>query len=83
MYPQRCIELTLGSFHAVHAHGVEAQHGVELSSVAKQQRRITVKKPTQVAKFLKVVLFWLLRHQMRGSSDRINANICSDEKFEI
>ena len=33
VYPQGCVELAFCGLHAVHAHGVEAEHGVKLGTM--------------------------------------------------
>jgi hypothetical protein len=32
-YPEGCVELAFCGLHAVHAHGVEAEHGVKLGTM--------------------------------------------------
>jgi len=44
--------LAFRRFHAVHAHRVEAQHGVKLCPVTDQQDWIALQQPTKVAKLL-------------------------------
>jgi hypothetical protein len=73
--------LAFRRFHAVHAHRVEAQHGVKLCPVTDQQDWIALQQPTKVAKLLKnkedimelcrTTILLTIRHRVKHSFSRL------------